>query len=108
MKRWIIWMILVVVMADRAHADWQIALPGWNYVFPRDHGVHGNFKTEWWYFTGNLSDADGTEAGFQLTFFRQGIRSPDERKQTGSRWIVNDLKFAHFAVSDLRKGDFSY
>ena len=25
------------------------------FVFPRDHGAHNEFKTEWWYFTGNLS-----------------------------------------------------
>ena len=24
------------------------------FEFPRDHGPHSGFATEWWYFTGNL------------------------------------------------------
>jgi predicted secreted hydrolase len=54
--------------------DWALALPGWKYEFPRDHFAHPDFKTEWWYFTGNLTAEDGREFGFQLTFFRQGTR----------------------------------
>ncbi len=60
-------------------ADWKIAEPGWRYEFPRDHHVHEKFKTEWWYFTGNLTTASGRRFGYELTFFRQGIRPPDER-----------------------------
>jgi predicted secreted hydrolase len=81
-------------------AGWQIAAPGWKYEFPRDHHVHENFKTEWWYFTGNLTDKSGRRFGYELTFFRQGIRSPNERTGTTSRFIVDDLKFAHFTVTD--------
>ena len=40
--------------AFRPIGDWP--LPGWKYDFPRDHGNHPEFKTEWWYFTGNLDD----------------------------------------------------
>ena len=39
--------------------SWRVSLPGWNYVFPRDHGSHPDFKTEWWYFTGNLKSDTG-------------------------------------------------
>ena len=81
-------------------ADWKIAEPGWRYEFPRDHHAHREFKTEWWYFTGNLFDADGHRFGYELTFFRQGIRSLAERDPTASRFIVDDLKFAHFAITD--------
>ena len=44
--------------------------------FPKDHGSHPNFKTEWWYFTGQLYDQNATPFkdkplyGYQLTFFR--------------------------------------
>ena len=58
------------------------------------------FKTEWWYFTGNLTNNRGQRFGYELTFFRQGIRSPIERTGTTSRFIVDDLKFAHFTVTD--------
>ena len=26
-------------------------------VFPKDHGAHPNFRTEWWYLTANLKGA---------------------------------------------------
>ena len=38
-------------------------------AFPRDHGAHPEFRTEWWYVTGAL-DAPQRDIGFQLTFFR--------------------------------------
>ena len=79
---------------------WSLAVPGWKYEFPRDHGPHRDFKTEWWYATGNLLDAQGHEYGFQLTFFRQGIH-PGEKPQKGSRFRVNELPFAHFAFTDV-------
>ena len=81
-------------------ADWRLALPGWEYAFPRDHQPHPEFKTEWWYFTGNLEDEGGKRFGYQVTFFRQGIRPPALRSLTASRLIVNDLPFAHFCISD--------
>ncbi len=81
-------------------ADWKVAEPGWKYEFPRDHHAHPDFKTEWWYFTGNLTNASGRRFGYELTFFRQGIRPPAERAGTTSRFIVDDLKFAHFTVTD--------
>lgn len=80
-------------------AGWRLALPGWKYTFPQDHAVHPEFQTEWWYFTGNLRDASGGEWGYQLTFFRKGINREDGAPL--SRFVVRDLKFAHFAVSDL-------
>jgi predicted secreted hydrolase len=79
---------------------WRIAEPGWDYQFPRDHHAHSEFKTEWWYFTGNLTTESGQRFGYELTFFRQGIRPPAERTGTTSRLIVDDLKFAHFTITD--------
>ena len=75
-------------------------MPGWEYEFPRDHGPHREFKTEWWYATGTLSDAQGRDYGFQLTFFRQGIR-PGERASGVSRFRVTEIPFAHFAFTDI-------
>ena len=89
-------------------ADWRIAEPGWEYEFPRDHHAHPEFKTEWWYFTGNLFDADGHRFGYELTFFRQGIRPVAERDPKASRFIVDDLKFAHFAITDVAEHKFSF
>ena len=87
------------------NADWALALPGWKYEFPRDHHAHPDFKTEWWYFTGNVETEDGQEFGFQLTFFRQGVRRDDAAV---TRFAVGDIKLAHFAVSEVSHGRFRY
>ena len=43
------------------------------FIFPADHGSHPGYRTEWWYFTGNLSADDGRHYGYQLTFFRVAL-----------------------------------
>lgn len=102
-------LILIFAFALAASAaDWRLALPGWQYEFPRDHHLHPDFKTEWWYFTGRLTDDKGSVFGYQLTFFRQGLRPPEMRGSTTSRFIVDDLKFAHFAISDIRGQQFHF
>jgi predicted secreted hydrolase len=89
-------------------ADWRIAQPGWSYEFPRDHHSHPEFKTEWWYFTGNIADAEGHRFGYELTFFRQGITPVAERDPHASRFVVGDLKFAHFALTDVSRQQFRF
>lgn len=87
--------------AGRAATDpagWKLALPGWTYTFPDDHRSHPGFKTEWWYFTGNVGTRDGTAFGYQLTFFRQGVIPGNV---TESEFLRRDIRLAHFAVSDL-------
>lgn len=86
---------------------WRVAEPGWRYEFPRDHGPHREFKTEWWYATGNLSDEAGNEYGFQLTFFREGIR-PGSKPKESSRFRVTELPFAHFAFTDVKGNNFKF
>jgi predicted secreted hydrolase len=86
--------------SEPTQTQWRTAQPGWQYEFPRDHHAHPEFKTEWWYFTGNLFDERGRRFGYELTFFRQGIIPPAERSPERSRFVVNDLKFAHFTVTD--------
>jgi predicted secreted hydrolase len=87
---------------------WRCAEPGWKYEWPRDHAAHPDFKTEWWYFTGNLRAADGRRFGYQVTFFRQGVRPPAHRAAAQSRFVVDDLKFGHFTVTDVKAGQFHF
>lgn len=95
-------------------SGWQPALPGWQYRFPDDHSVHPDYKTEWWYFTGNLQDDRGHNYGYELTFFRQGVLPPAERTRlladspAPNRFVQSDFKFAHFAVSDLNAAKFHF
>jgi predicted secreted hydrolase len=92
--------------APAAPPAWRLALPGWTYQFPRDHGAHADFKTEWWYFTGDLYAGDRREFGYELTWFRQGVLP--ERPAGVSRYVVSDFKFAHFAISDVAAGRFYF
>ena len=72
-------------------------------VFPRDHGRHSDFETEWWYFTGNLESPDN-KWGFQLTFFRRSLLC--QRPSLNSSWAVRDVYPAHFALTDITNGRF--
>jgi predicted secreted hydrolase len=101
----LVWLLSALALSA---ADWRLALPGWQYEFPRDHHIHPDFKTEWWYFTGRLVGEKGEVFGYQLTFFRQGIIPPADRVATTSRFLVDDLKFAHFAVSDVGAQQFHF
>jgi len=67
--------------------------------FPRDHGPHPAYLTEWWYYVGNLESADGRRFGFQLTFFRRAL-TPEAAART-SDWASNQVYMAHFALSDI-------
>ncbi len=74
-------------------------------AFPRDHGPHPAYQTEWWYYTGNLRAEDGQRFGFQLTFFRRALLPPQDVPQRASDWAAGQVYMAHFALSDIdRKG----
>lgn len=66
--------------------------------FPADHGAHPEYRTEWWYYTGNLVSEEGTPFGFQLTFFRNAL-APALPERT-STLATNQVYMAHFAVTD--------
>ena len=85
--------------SDRETFNYRKALPGYHYEFPRDHFAHPEFRTEWWYYTGNLRDAQGKRFGFELVFFRQGQRRGATQNQ--SAWRVDDLYLAHLALTDV-------
>jgi predicted secreted hydrolase len=72
--------------------------------FPADHGPHPEFRTEWWYYTGNLATAAGRRFGFQLTFFRNAL-SPHPPARA-SRWAAGEVYLAHFALTDVEAGRF--
>jgi predicted secreted hydrolase len=75
------------------------ATPGYPYDFPRDYFEHPDFRTEWWYYTGNVRTNHGKRFGFELVFFRQAQR----RGPSGnpSAWRIDDLYMAHLALSDI-------
>ena len=90
------------------------ALAPREFVFPGDHGAHPGFKTEWWYYTGNLFTEEGRQFGYQFTIFRNQLRpsgadsvtmNPEGKGARDSEWSTNQLYLAHFAISDVSKKD---
>jgi predicted secreted hydrolase len=84
----------------------EFARPGYPWSFPRDTGAHPDYQTEWWYYTGHLFGPKGEAYGYELTFFRTGILPPSAKRK--SAWAAHDLLFAHFAVTDPNRRQFSY
>jgi predicted secreted hydrolase len=91
----------------REPAGFRSAEPGYRYHFPRDHGAHDDFRTEWWYYTGHLTAENGRRFGYQVTFFRRGVE-PDRVGANPSRWAIRQLYLAHVALSDLDRKQFRY
>jgi predicted secreted hydrolase len=97
-------LLLITLHAQTpAPSPFETAAPGYPYAFPHDHFNHENYQTEWWYYTGNIVDANGHHFGFELTFFRQATSREKEKTKT---WDMQDLYLAHLALSDLDGGKF--
>ena len=93
--------LLLAFVMTLAAADnpYRQALPGYTYEFPRDHFDHPEFRTEWWYYTGNLRSTEGKRFGFELTFFRHAVQ-PGLGKDANV-WDIRDVWMAHFAMTDI-------
>ncbi len=75
------------------------ALPARALTFPRDHGAHPSYRTEWWYITGHAKDTEGREFGFQVTFFRSRVPGTQAMQ---SAFAAKQLIFAHCALTDVQ------
>ncbi|OGP49516.1 MAG: hypothetical protein A2Y79_09305 [Deltaproteobacteria bacterium RBG_13_43_22] len=103
-----IFLLIFVPQAIAAgNPGFKPALPGWKYEFPRDHRLHRDFKTEWWYYNGHLKSPEGQSFGYQVTFFRVGL-IPGPMPREGSRWHIRDVYMAHLAVTDINNKTFLY
>jgi predicted secreted hydrolase len=78
--------------------------------FPRDHGAHPEYATEWWYTTGILRTAAGRRFGYELTFFRVGLVPKGSPFRVAalrvSPWRASDVILAHATLSDAETGRF--
>ncbi len=84
---------------DEANAGFARALSPASLSFPRDHGPHPEFRSEWWYLTLMLSDAQGQQYGGQFTLFRQA-QSPGPLVPANP-WLSTHLYMAHLAMTDV-------
>ena len=88
---------LLPLAARAAKVRYPEVTPGRALSFPRDHGAHPEYRTEWWYVTGWL----GGSRGFQVTFFRA---RPEEESANPSAFTPRQVLFAHAALSDPARG----
>ena len=94
---------LALPFSSKANPTFTVASPDRTLAFPRDHGEHPSFETEWWYLTGQLTTSRASifsspaDYGFQLTFFRRAAVSGG---------AINQIYLAHAALSDIRSQKF--
>jgi predicted secreted hydrolase len=93
----------IALVAPRVRADggYPAVEQGRALAFPRDHGSHPAFRTEWWYVTGWVADGGGREYGVQVTFFRS---RPRVAESSPSAFAPRQLVFAHAAIADPALG----
>lgn len=105
-------LILTLALPGRGKGEgrftYQLALPGRTLSFPADHYSHPDFKTEWWYYTGNLQTETGKRYGYQVTFFRFGLRDRQPEQVSDRPPLFTELYMAHLALSDINQRKFFF
>jgi len=96
----------VRIISSEALAGFAVVDGSRQMHFPEDLGGHEEFRTEWWYYTGNLQTSDGRHFGFELTIFRVGLLPPTVNLPADSQWYSHSAYFAHFALSDISNKKF--
>jgi predicted secreted hydrolase len=104
-------LLLTLSLSGRGEGEgafiYKLALPGRKLAFPVDHYSHPEFKTEWWYYTGHLESESGKRYGYQVTFFRFGLR--DRQGEVKNKPpLFTELYMAHFAISDIDRKKFLF
>lgn len=94
-------LVMMSLPAVSAQPEYAKVSQGVAMQFPRDHGAHPAYRTEWWYVTGWVSDDAGRERGIQVTFFRN---RPGVAESNPSAFAAKQLVFAHAAIADAKLG----
>ena len=97
--------------SDAADAGFARAETVREFAYPRDHGPHPAYRSEWWYLTAVVSTAatatpsGARQFGVQFTLFRQGLEPrPGQGPATGNgpgAWRTGQAYMAHFALTDV-------
>ena len=99
-RRAFLTLALLPAFARAEKAQYPVVRPR-TLAFPRDHGAHPEFRSEWWYVTGWLEGPSLQPAGFQITFFRA---RPEESSDNPSKFNPRQVLFAHAALADPKVG----
>src|SRR5258707_12000597 len=92
--------LAAVADAGWGQTDYARVIPERPLEFPRDHGAHPEYRTEWWYATGWIAEPAGNAYGVQVTFFRN---RPRVAETNPSAFAPRQLVFAHAALADPRR-----
>ncbi len=98
--------VLLNLMSNVDAQDFKRADRPREFNFPQDDGNHPEYKTEWWYLTGNLKDSKGNLYGIQATWFRSLLSKLKSPRQ--SPLAVQDVFFFHGALTDVSQKEFSF
>lgn len=115
--------VLTVLSANRVHGQiynddgWRLAVPDdptWSWNPAKLFAPQREFKTEWWYYTGHLQTDEEAWFGFQVTFFRIGMKPGQQTAEPGetantdssSAWRFQSLWMGHFAMTDIEQGEY--
>ncbi len=99
--RALLWIAASIASVNAAPPQYPGVRPDGELTFPRDFGAHPEFRTEWWYVTGQIETADRRTLGFQVTFFRS---RPALDESNPSGFAPKQILFAHAALSDAEVG----
>lgn len=94
------------VMGNKVEGNFKKAVDKIKFEFPSDLGSHPEFRTEWWYYTGNLTGENGEEFGYQFTIFRTALTA-DTIKRV-SDFGTNQIYMGHFTITDISNNKFYY
>ena len=83
-----------------APASFSYAVVSREFSFPNDHGAHPNYRSEWWYFTGNVYDENHRNYAFDITIFRFGLEPSMSDAADSLR--ASQIFLGHFAISDVQ------
>lgn len=86
------------VLGEVADTGYLRATSPRQFEFPADHGAHPGYRTEWWYLTATMADAQGHEYGLQFTLFRQALTPAPFGP---GPWQTGEAYLGHLAVTDV-------
>ena len=89
---------LAAILGESGDAGFERATEPRRFSFPDDHGAHPSFRSEWWYLTTVLRNAEGRTFGNQFTLFRQAY---DASADVGDPWRSGQIYVGHLALSDV-------
>ena len=95
--------LALVAPPSSAQDGWSVVEPGIELAYPRDHGSHPEYRTEWWYVTGRLQSSEGRRFGYQLTVFRSGMHRGVPGDEA-SPLRATQAFAGHLAVTDEASG----